>query len=97
MNDILATRKITTKKHKKMPNLSKIAKFWNKVVYGGYVPAPYTWYKNGSKNIIEKTLKRELRLSFLYYFKSSKLRENSTLKVANRLNYDIIKASIIEK
>ena len=29
-----------------MQKLPKIAKFWNKVVYGGYVPAPYTGYKN---------------------------------------------------
>ena len=37
------------KKHKKVPKSLKIAKFWNKVVYGGYVPAPYTGYRKSEQ------------------------------------------------
>ena len=36
------TSKIMIKMYKNRPKSSKIWKFQNKFVYGGYVPAPYT-------------------------------------------------------
>ena len=78
--------KITTKKHKKVPKLSKIAKFWNKVVYGGYVPAPYTRYKNGSKNKIKKHPKESESSLFIFSSKLLKPSRNNTLKVAKDTN-----------
>jgi len=33
------------KKHKNRPKSSKISNFQNNLVYGGYVPTPYTGYK----------------------------------------------------
>ena len=91
LKHVLMAGKIMIKKHKNRPKSSKIWKFQNNLVYGGYVPAPYTGYKKWEQKYNKTHPEKESKGSlFCVSWNDYEPNKNNTWEVVKNIKYDII-------